>query len=61
MCIRDRYIVGKEQMKIKPGTNWVRGTLLSMFLWLRDNTRTKIANLKVPTDNLVEVGFLKEI
>jgi len=55
------YIVGKEQMKIKPGTNWVRGTLLSMFLWLRDNTRTKIANLKVPTDNLVEVGFLKEI
>ncbi|GAB7340608.1 hypothetical protein MBLNU457_7015t2 [Dothideomycetes sp. NU457] len=55
------YIVGKEQMKIKPGTNWIRGTLLSMFLWLRDNTRNKIANLKVPTDNLIEVGFLKEI
>jgi len=55
------YIVGKEQMRIKPDTSIARGVLLSMFLWLRDNTRGKIANLKVPTGDLVEVGFLKEI
>lgn len=55
------YIVGKEQMKIKASTGYIRGTLLWAFLWIRDNTRNKIANLKVPTDSLVEVGFLKEI
>lgn len=55
------YIVGKEQMKIKGSTGLVRAVLLRMFLWLRDNTRNKIANLKVPTDSLIEVGFLKEI
>lgn len=55
------YIVGKEQMKIKPKTNYFRSTLLWTFLWLRDNTRNKIANLKVPTDDLIEVGFLKLI
>jgi KUP system potassium uptake protein len=55
------YIVGKEQMKIKAGTNYARWTLLNIFLWIRENTRTKMANLKVPIDRVVEVGFLKEI
>jgi KUP system potassium uptake protein len=55
------YIIGKEQMKITKGTRLVRGFLLSVFLWVRDNTRGKMANLKVPADKLVEVGFLKEI
>jgi len=30
-------------------------------LWLRDNTRSKMANMRIPTDQLVEVGFIKEI
>lgn len=55
------YIMGKEQMKIKDGTNYARRALLRTFLWIRDNTRTKMANLKVPTDKVIEVGFLKEI
>ncbi|KAJ6019351.1 hypothetical protein N7522_001418 [Penicillium canescens] len=55
------YIVGKEQMKIKPDTARVRKSLLHVFLWIRDNTRNKMANLRLPTDNLIEVGFLKEI
>ena len=55
------YIIGKEQMKINPGVNYARRVLLWMFLWLRDNTRTKMANLRVPTDRIIEVGFLKEI
>ncbi len=55
------YVIGKEQMKIMKGTNYLRRGLLGMFLWLRDNTRTKMANLKVPTDKIIEVGFLKEI
>ncbi|KAH7030466.1 potassium transporter-domain-containing protein [Macrophomina phaseolina] len=55
------YILGKEQMKIKDGTNYARRTLLWLFLWLRDNTRNKMANLRVPTDRVIEVGFLKDI
>lgn len=55
------YIIGKEQMKIKPGGGWARKILLHIFLWLRDNTRTKIANLRVPTDRVIEVGFVKDI
>ncbi|KAH8703997.1 potassium transporter-domain-containing protein [Talaromyces proteolyticus] len=55
------YIIGKEEMKIKPGTMIVRKILLSLFLWIRDNTRNKMANLRVPTDKVIEVGFLKEI
>ena len=55
------YIIGKEQMKIKSGTGIFRRTLLHAFLWIRDNTRTKIANLRVPMDRVFEVGFVKDI
>lgn len=55
------YIIGKEEMKIKTEASYVRKTLLYLFLWIRDNTRNKMANLQVPTDKVIEVGFLKEI
>ncbi len=55
------YIIGKEQMRIKPGTGWVRRCLLASYLWLKDNTSPKIANLRVPTDRVIEVGFMKDV
>ncbi|KAF2788544.1 potassium transporter [Melanomma pulvis-pyrius CBS 109.77] len=55
------YIMGKEQMKVKKGTNWVRMGLLKAFLFLRDNTRTKIASLEVDRDRIIEVGFVKDV
>jgi KUP system potassium uptake protein len=55
------YIIGKEQMRVKVGTKIWRRILLSMFLWMRDNTRTKVANLRVQTDRVVEVGFVKDV
>ena len=55
------YIIGKEQMKIKTDASFLRKVLLHTFLWIRDNTRNKMANLRVPTDKVIEVGFLKEI
>ncbi|KAN0122207.1 potassium transporter [Hyaloscypha variabilis] len=55
------YIIGKEQMKIKSGTGIWRRVLLSAFLWLRDNTRTKVANLRVQPDRVIEMGFVKEV
>ncbi len=55
------YIIGKEQMKIKTGTGILRRGLLHCFLWIRENTRTKIANLRVPMERVFEVGFVKDI
>jgi KUP system potassium uptake protein len=55
------YIIGKEQMKVRSGTNIMRKAFLEMFLFLRDNTRAKIASLKVPMDKVIEVGFIKEV
>jgi KUP system potassium uptake protein len=65
------YIIGKEEMRVTPirsGSSLgrkvksvFRKMLLKAFLFLRDNTRTKIASLGVPTDKLIEVGFVKEV
>lgn len=55
------YIIGKEQMRIDKSKNFWRRFLLSIFLWVRENTRTKMASLKVPTDKVVEVGFVKNV
>ncbi|ORY66088.1 potassium transporter-domain-containing protein [Pseudomassariella vexata] len=55
------YVIGKEQMKIKPGTHIFRRIVLTTFLWIRENTRAKIANLRLAMDRVVEVGFVKDI
>jgi KUP system potassium uptake protein len=55
------YILGKEQMKVRPGSNFARKWTLELFLWIRENSRTKMASLNIPTESLVEVGFVKAI
>ena len=55
------YIIGKEEMYVAPKTRWWRLVLLKIFLFLRENTRNKMANVKVPTDRLVEIGFVMEV
>jgi KUP system potassium uptake protein len=55
------YVIGKEEMKIRSASPWWRTFLLSIFLFVRHNTRSKMANLKVPIDKLVEIGFVKDI
>ncbi|KAJ3579906.1 hypothetical protein NPX13_g657 [Xylaria arbuscula] len=55
------YVVGKEQMRIKREASLVRRLLLETFLFIRDNTRAKVANLRLAMDRIVEVGFVKEI
>ncbi|KAF2202665.1 potassium transporter [Delitschia confertaspora ATCC 74209] len=55
------YIVGKEQMTVKQGTNLVRKWLLEAFLFLRENTRTKVASLGLDRERVIEVGFVKEV
>lgn len=55
------YIVGKEQMRIRHATNIHRRILLGVFLWIRENARSKIVGLNIPMEQLVEVGFVKDI
>lgn len=55
------YVVGKGQMKTRSGTGLFRRGALELFLWIRDNTRTKVANLRLAMERTVEVGFVKEI
>ncbi|KUI57809.1 Putative potassium transporter 12 [Cytospora mali] len=55
------YVVGKEQMKIRDQTPMFRKVVLGTFLWIRDNTRAKVANLRLAMERVVEVGFVKEI
>ena len=55
------YIVGKEQMRIRPASRLARKIALRAFLWLRENSRSKMAAMNIPTDQLVEVGFVKEV
>jgi KUP system potassium uptake protein len=54
------YIIGKEELHVKM-SGILRKVLLEVFLWILSNTRTKIANLRVPTDRVIEVGFVKDM
>ena len=55
------YIIGKESLKVKGEAGFFRKVALEFWLFLRENTRTKIANLRVPQEKVVEVGFVKEM
>lgn len=59
------YIVGKEQMRINGKARipkgWARRIALAAFLWLRSNTGSKVANMDLDVEKLVEVGFVKVI
>lgn len=60
------YILGKETIKIgwpnvlSPKA-YLRSWLLWIFLWFRENSRTKLADLDIDADKVVEVGFIKEL
>ncbi|KAL1620122.1 hypothetical protein SLS54_006322 [Diplodia seriata] len=56
------YVVGKEQLRLLTYKNGsMKRILLSIFLWLRENTRTKVSKMNIPVEKLVEVGFVREI
>jgi len=65
------YLVGKAQLRIlgprsrSPnelvGTRAFRRVVLGVFLFLRENTRARVAAMRIPVEKLVEVGFVKDI
>jgi KUP system potassium uptake protein len=46
---------------MKAQNNLFQRFVLHIFLWIRDNTRAKVASMKIPIEKLVEVGFVKEL
>ncbi|KAG9530140.1 putative potassium transporter, partial [Aureobasidium melanogenum] len=55
------YLVGKQQLRVYEDTSIVKKALLEAFLFVRENTRAKVAQLDVPVEKLVEVGFVGEM
>jgi len=55
------YIVGKEELRLLKSNNIVKRFVLHLFLWLRENSRTKVSSMQIPIDKLVEVGFVKDM
>jgi KUP system potassium uptake protein len=60
------YIMGKQVMHIRRDRGnlikrMLRIVFLEAFLWIRENSRTKLADLDIDHDNLVEVGFVKDV
>jgi KUP system potassium uptake protein len=56
------YIIGREELKVVPRTNIFLGLVLKAFVWIRDLSRSTVTKMGVlPTDDLVEMGFVKEI
>lgn len=58
------YIVGKEQMRIREDgglLGWSRRIALSVFVWMRENTGSRVRNMNVDVDKSVEIGFVKVV
>lgn len=56
------YVVGKEQMRIRPDRSLrgiVRSIFMGTFLWMRENTGSKVSSLNIDVEKLVEIGFVK--
>ncbi|KAF2838970.1 putative potassium transporter 5 [Patellaria atrata CBS 101060] len=56
------YVVGKEELRLLvEKNNRLKRMVLGVFLWVRSNSRSRIAQMRVPVEKLVEVGFVREI
>ncbi|KAF2083387.1 potassium transporter [Saccharata proteae CBS 121410] len=56
------YVVGKEELRLLQHKNgFFKRVVLGIFLFIRENTRAKVAKMNIPVEKLVEVGFVREI
>ena len=56
------YVIGREELKVVHRTNIFHVLVLKAFVWIRNLSRSKVTKMDVlPTDDLVELGFIKEI
>ena len=55
------YVIGREQLKPKPETSFVRRLALGAFIWLRQLSRSKVAEMDFRLNDVFEVGIFKEV
>jgi KUP system potassium uptake protein len=55
------YIIGKEQLKPNPEASFVRRLALSVFIWLRQFSRSKVAEMDFQLADVFEVGVFTQI
>jgi KUP system potassium uptake protein len=57
------YIMGKQVMRIRrrDKRHLGRRVGLGVFLWLRENSHTKLADLNIDPNSLVEIGYVNAI
>ncbi|PGH15031.1 hypothetical protein AJ79_02713 [Helicocarpus griseus UAMH5409] len=55
------YIIGRDKLYIKEESNFVRRAMLAVFVFVKNQQRTPLSQLKVPVDRLVEIGFSKAV
>lgn len=55
------YVAGNQRLRTSLSYNIVKRVFLDLFLWVRDNTGGKIERWNLPIENLVQVGFVREL
>jgi KUP system potassium uptake protein len=55
------YIIGKEQLKPNPNASFVRRFALGVFIWLRQISRSKVAEMDFQLADVFEVGVFTQI
>jgi KUP system potassium uptake protein len=55
------YIIGKEQLKPNPKAGFMRGLALNVFIWLRQLSRSKVAEMDFQLADVFEVGIFTQI
>jgi KUP system potassium uptake protein len=55
------YIIGREQLKPNPKASFVRRLALGAFIWLRQLSRSKVAEMDFQLADVFEVGVFTQI
>jgi KUP system potassium uptake protein len=55
------YIIGKEQLRPHPKASFVRRLALGVFIWLRQLSRSKVAEMDFQLADVFEVGVFTQI
>jgi KUP system potassium uptake protein len=55
------YIIGREQLKPNPTASFARRLALGAFIWLRQLSRSKVAEMDFQLADVFEVGVFTQI
>jgi len=55
------FMLGKESLTSKPDSGKIRRVFLGIFIWLREQATSKASAFHLPTEQVVEVGLVREI